>query len=55
MSRMNQINLEIQEMLQDGFHPVKISKVLGVPLGWVYDTLEAMQDSDEPVENYVSD
>ena len=48
MSKMSDLNIEIQEMLSYGVHPIKISKVLGIPLGWVYDTLESMQESDEP-------
>ena len=52
MSKMSELNLDIQEMLQDGIHPTKISKVLGIPLGWVYDTLESMQESDEPDYEY---
>jgi hypothetical protein len=45
---MSDLQIEIQDMLQDGIHPTKISKVLDIPLVWVYDTLEAMQESDEP-------
>lgn len=52
MSRMSELNLEIQDMLQDGVNPTKISKVLGIPLAWVYDTLESMQESDEPDLSY---
>ena len=43
MSKMSEISLEIQDLLVEGFHPTKVSKLLKVPLTWVYDTLEMME------------
>lgn len=49
MSRMSEISLEITEYLEQGVHPVKIAKLLNVPLTWIYDTLETMEeDSFDP-------
>lgn len=45
MSKMSEISLEIQELLNQGVHPTNIAKLLQVPLAWVYDTLE-MMDSE---------
>lgn len=47
MSRMSEISLEITEYLEQGVHPVKIAKILNVPLTWVYDTLESMEEEQE--------
>ena len=44
MSKMADMSLDIQQMLEDGVHPTAIAKRLGVPLGWVYDTLESMDE-----------
>lgn len=43
MSKMSEISLEIQELLNQGVHPTNIAKLLQVPLAWVYDTLEMME------------
>ena len=43
MSKMSEINLEIQTLLDEGVFPPKIAKMLDVPLAWVYDTLEMME------------
>lgn len=55
MSRMSEIAIEIQQLLQDGYKPEQVSKRLGVPLSWVYAELESIMESDEPVQGYVSD
>jgi len=47
MSKMADLSLEIQLMLEDGVHPTSISKRLDIPLSWVYDTLEQMEPSEE--------
>jgi hypothetical protein len=44
---MGEISLEIQDYLAEGMHPVLVAKILGVPLSWVYDTLESMQEDDD--------
>ena len=49
---MSDLQIEIQEYLMQGIHPVKIAKLLNVPLTWVYDTLETMGDSEEPDLEY---
>jgi hypothetical protein len=46
MSKMADMSLDIQQMLADGFHPTTIAKTLEVPLGWVYDTLESMDEEN---------
>lgn len=49
MSKMSDLDLEIKLMLEDSVHPTSIAKRLGIPLIWVYDTLESMEpDEDEP-------
>lgn len=44
MSKMADLSLDIEQMLEDGVHPTSIAKRLGVPLDWVYDTLESIDE-----------
>jgi hypothetical protein len=48
MSKMAELAMEIEDMLNDGRHPVMIAQVLEVPLSVVYDVLESI--GQEPVE-----
>ncbi len=52
MSKMSDLSIEIQDYLTEGVQPTKIAKILNIPLAWVYDTLEAMEESDEPDLSY---
>jgi hypothetical protein len=54
MSKMADLSLEIQLMLEDGVHPTKIAKILEVPLGWVYDTLESMESNEEELSPFAT-
>ncbi len=52
MSQMSELAIEIETMLEQKIHPTKIAKQLQIPLTWVYDTLENMDDSDGTIEVY---
>lgn len=52
MSKMSDISLEIQDLLVEGVHPTKVSKLLKVPLSWVYDTLEMMNSELDDYDPY---
>lgn len=45
MSRMKELYLDIELMLNQGDHPTKIAQVLDVPLSMVYDVLESMPEN----------
>jgi hypothetical protein len=47
MSKMSDLILDIQGMLEDDVHPTSIARQLGVPLTWVYDALEQMEPDEE--------
>ena len=47
MSKMSELSYDIETMLADGVHPVKIVRALGVDLTTVYDVLEQMECLDE--------
>ena len=52
MSRMSDINIQIQEYLMQSVEPEKVAKLLNLPLRWVTDTLDSMMESDEPDMSY---
>jgi len=54
MSKMADLCLEIQLMLEDGVHPTSISKRLDVPLSWVYDALEQMDPDQEELSPFAT-
>ena len=47
MSRMKEMYLEIELMLDQGEHPTTIAQVLEIPLSVVYDVLESMPENTE--------
>jgi hypothetical protein len=47
MSKMADLNLEIESMLDQGYSPMSISVQLQIPLHFVYDTLETMSMQDK--------
>jgi len=38
MSKMADLSIEISDMLEAGYLPVTIARILEVPVTWVYDT-----------------
>ena len=37
MSKMSELDIQVREMLQEGFSVAEISRLLGVPAEWVQD------------------
>ena len=48
MSRMADLSLEIQDMLEAGYLPVTIARQLEVPITWVFEEVE--QEELSPFE-----
>lgn len=46
MSRMSEISLEIKERIAGGQSPEYIANWLEIPIRWVYDTLESMEEPE---------
>ena len=44
MSKMAELDMEINDMLDEGFRPVTIASMMGVPVTWVYDVVEMQQE-----------
>jgi hypothetical protein len=46
MSKMGEIFFDIQDMLEDGYAPTTVAKLLECPLSMVYDVLENMEEKE---------
>jgi hypothetical protein len=47
MSKMADLYMEIETMLEQGNHPATISAVLDVPVVFVYDVIESLEGHSE--------
>ena len=48
MSKMSDLSLEIQDMLEEGYLPVTIARQLEIPVAWVQEEVE--QEELSPFE-----
>lgn len=48
MSKMSDLSIDIQNMLEDGYLPVTIARQLEVPITWVFE--EVKQEELSPFE-----
>ena len=49
MSKMADLELDIQMMLKDGYRPVTIASILNIPITWVYAVSENVEESNTEV------
>ena len=54
MSKVNELYMDIELMLEKGDHPATISAVLDVPVSWVYEVLEDAEKSDEDFSPFIT-
>jgi hypothetical protein len=47
MSKMSDLSLDIQAMLEDGHEPRAIARYLEIPVEWVYEQLSQESDNEE--------
>ena len=52
--QMSDVMLEIEVMIEDGVHPATIARMLGIPIVWVYDTLEQMEPNEEDMSPFAT-
>ena len=50
MSKMSDLSLEINDMLEAGYLPVTIAKNLEIPVSWVYENTDADSEDFSPFE-----
>jgi hypothetical protein len=54
MSKMADVMLDIEMMIEEGTHPMTIAKMLDIPIVWVYDTLEQMEPNEEDMSPFIT-
>jgi len=54
MSKVNELYMDIELMLEQGTHPSTISAVLDVPVSLVYEVLEDAEKPDEDFTPFVT-
>jgi hypothetical protein len=54
MSKMADVMLDIEMMIEEGTHPMTIARMLDIPIVWVYDTLEQMEPNEEELSPFVT-
>jgi hypothetical protein len=54
MSKVNELYLDIELMLEQGSHPVLISTVLDVPVSWVYEVIEDSEKTEEDFDPFIT-
>ena len=47
MSRMSELSIDIQAMLEEGHEPRTIAQILEIPVEWVYEKLLQESNSEE--------
>ena len=47
MSKMSDLSIDIQAMLEDGHEPRAIARILEIPVEWVYEELSRESDNEE--------
>jgi hypothetical protein len=52
MSKVAELYMEIEEMLEQGTHPATISAVLDIPVFFVYDVVESIQSETEELSPF---
>jgi hypothetical protein len=52
MSAMSNLSIEINDLLDAGYLPVTVARILEVPITWVYETAETEVEFDEELSPF---
>ena len=50
MSRMSDLYVEINDMLEAGYLPVTVARILEIPVTWVYETADTEISGEDITE-----
>jgi len=50
MSKMSDLTFEISDMLEAGYLPVTVAKILEIPITWVYETADTEISGEDITE-----
>jgi hypothetical protein len=54
MSRMSELDVDIQDLLEKGKSPMEVARELEIPVTWVYEAQEVDEDSDETLSPFAT-
>ena len=52
MSRMSNLTIDIDNMLEDGYLPVTVARLLEIPITWVYETTNEPANGQEDLSPF---
>ena len=54
MSRMSDLDVEIQDLLEKGRSPMDVARELEIPVSWVYEKPEAVEEPEEVLSPFAT-
>ena len=54
MSRMSELDLDIQYLLEKGKSPMEVARELEIPVSWVYEKPEATEEPQEVLSPFAT-
>jgi hypothetical protein len=54
MSRMSDLDVDIQDLLEKGRSPMDVARELEIPVSWVYEKPEAVEEPEEVLSPFAT-
>ena len=54
MSRMSDLDVDIQDLLEKGRSPMEVARELEIPVSWVYEKPEAVEEPEEVLSPFAT-
>ena len=54
MSRMSELDIDIQDLLAKGRSPMDVARELEIPVSWVYEKPEAVEEPEEVLSPFAT-
>jgi hypothetical protein len=54
MSRMSELDQDIQDLLEKGKSPMDVARELEIPVSWVYEKPEAVEEPEEVLSPFAT-
>jgi hypothetical protein len=54
MSRMSELDLDIQDLLEKGKSPMEVARELEIPVSWVFETQESVEEPQEVLSPFAT-
>ncbi len=54
MSRMSELDQDIQDLLEKGKSPMEVARELEIPVNWVFETQESVEEPQEVLSPFAT-